>query len=56
MAGEAGPGSGMGGALPLDNLNSLVFSDGEAASPAFYRFALEVDSPADTFLDLCGWG
>lgn len=41
--------------LPLDNLNSLVFSDGEAASPAFYRFALEVDSPADTFLDLSGW-
>ena len=36
MDGEAGPGSGTGGALPLDNLNSLVFSDGEVASPAFY--------------------
>lgn len=56
MAGEAGPGSGTGGALPLDNLNSLVFSDGEAAFPVFYRFTLEVDSPADTFLDLSGWG
>lgn len=26
------------------------------ASPAFYHFTLEVDTPADTFLDVKGWG
>lgn len=43
--------------LPLDDLSVLDFSrSGAASGPAFYRFALDVDSPADTFLDLTGWG
>lgn len=43
--------------LPLDDLSGLDFSrQGPAAAPAFYRFALEADRPADTFLDLAGWG
>ena len=43
--------------LPLDDLGGLDFSQrGPADAPAFYRFALDVDSPADTFLDLTGWG
>lgn len=43
--------------LPLDDLSELDFSLGwTAGAPAFYRFTVDVDAPADTFLDLSGWG
>lgn len=43
--------------LPLDDLSALDFSqEGRGGGPAFYRFSLEADRPADTFLDLTGWG
>lgn len=43
--------------LPLDDLGGLDFSgEGPSPAPAFYRFVLDVDRPADTFLDLAGWG
>ena len=43
--------------LPLDNLDKLDYSKGyEEGTPGFYRFWLDVDEPADTFLDFEGWG
>lgn len=43
--------------LPLDNLELLDFSKGYVeGTPSFYWFELEVDEPADTFLDFAGWG
>ena len=43
--------------LPLDNVDQLDFSAGyREGVPAFYRFTLKVDEPADTFLDFAGWG
>ena len=43
--------------LPMDNLDQLDFTQGWAADiPAFYRFSLFADVPADTFLDTTGWG
>ncbi|AZN41658.1 glycoside hydrolase family 35 protein [Paenibacillus albus] len=43
--------------LPLDNLELLDYSKAYAeGTPSFYRFELEVDEPADTFLDFTGWG
>lgn len=43
--------------LPLDNLDALDFSRSEAVpGPGFYRFTLDVDNPADTFLESAGWG
>lgn len=43
--------------LPLDRLDQLDFS-GEYLenTPAFYRFELEIEETADTFLDFEGWG
>ncbi|MCM1184200.1 MAG: beta-galactosidase [Roseburia sp.] len=43
--------------LPLDNIAALDFSKGYTEGlPAFYRFILEADEAADTFLELAGWG
>lgn len=43
--------------LPLDNIAALDFSGGYTPGlPAFYRFTLDVDEAADTFLELPGWG
>ena len=43
--------------LPLDNLSGLDFSGAwQEGLPGFYRFALNVDEIADTFLDFQGWG
>lgn len=43
--------------LPLDNIAALDFSKGYTQGlPAFYRFTLEADEAADTFLELPGWG
>ena len=43
--------------LPLDDLSGLVFSDEPVApdAPAFHRFPLVVDEPADTFVNMDGW-
>ncbi|MDE7261149.1 MAG: beta-galactosidase, partial [Oscillospiraceae bacterium] len=41
--------------LPLNDLSRLDFSGAwQAGLPGFYRFTLEVDEPADTFLDFQG--
>lgn len=49
--------------LPLDHPDRAAFSSGGAtgatgatAAPALYRGAFRVAKPADTFLDLRGWG
>lgn len=43
--------------LPLDDLSRLDFSgEWQEGLPGFYRFTLEVDEAADTFLDFQGWG
>lgn len=43
--------------LPLDNLQKLDFTKNwKPGVPGFYRFTLQVDDPADTFLDFSGWG
>lgn len=43
--------------LPLDNLDRLDFAAGYTPGmPAFYEFDLTVEEPADTFLELEGWG
>ena len=43
--------------LPLDNLSGLDFSgEWQEGLPGFYRFTLDVDEAADTFLDFQGWG
>lgn len=43
--------------LAMDNLDKLDFSKGyQQGKPAFYRFFLTIDTPADTFLDMTGWG
>lgn len=43
--------------LPLDNLDKLDFTKGfTEGMPAFYRFELDLEEPADTFLELPGWG
>ncbi|TAH64397.1 MAG: beta-galactosidase [Anaerolineaceae bacterium] len=43
--------------LPLDNLEKLDYSKGwSKGKPSFYRFELEVDEAADTFLGMEGWG
>ncbi len=43
--------------LPLDDISALEFSaEGpHLAAPAFHRFHLAVDEPADTFVDMAGW-
>ncbi|MCQ2537153.1 MAG: beta-galactosidase [Lachnospiraceae bacterium] len=50
--------------LPMDNLDKLTFNEttkvnGEFESstvPAFYRYELDVNEKADTFLDMTGFG
>lgn len=43
--------------LPLDNLESLKLSGAwVAGQPAFYRYTLDVAEPADTYLDMTGFG
>ncbi|MDE7351809.1 MAG: beta-galactosidase [Acetatifactor sp.] len=43
--------------LPLDNLDCLDFTAGYTPGmPAFYEFELMVEEPADTFVELEGWG
>lgn len=44
-------------ALPMTNLDQLNFEAGyEEGLPAFYQVEFNVDDPADTFLDMTGWG
>ena len=46
-------------ALPINAaiLEDIYFSAGyQPVAPAFYRFFLQVVFPADTFLDMDGWG
>lgn len=43
--------------LPLDHVDTIDFAkDYCEGLPAFYRFTLEVEETADTFLDFGGWG
>lgn len=43
--------------LPLDNIEKIDFLAGYIeGTPSFYKFKLEVDEIADTFLDFNGWG
>jgi beta-galactosidase len=43
--------------LPLDNIEKVDFSGAyKDGVPAFYRFELDVEETADTFLDFAGWG
>lgn len=43
--------------LPLDNVDEIDFSKEYIENtPAFYRFAFDVDEDGDTFLDFEGWG
>lgn len=44
--------------LPLDDKmrSGLRFEAPQTNSPAFWRTAIQVDKPGDTFLDLRGWG
>ena len=43
--------------LPLDNLDRLDFAAGYTPGmPAFYEFERMVEEPADTFVELEGWG
>ena len=42
--------------LPMDDLSRLQFASVlESGGPAFYRGTLQVDQPADTFIDMDGW-
>lgn len=43
--------------LPLTNVAEIDYTAGyQDGVPAFYRFLLNVETPADTFLDFTGWG
>jgi beta-galactosidase len=42
--------------LPMTSTPSPHSSPGAAEAPAFYRGSFRSDKPADTFLDLRGWG
>ena len=43
--------------LPLDNLEKVDFSkEYKEGLPGFYRFTVDIDETADTFLDFEGWG
>ena len=42
--------------LPLDDVKVDFSGEYRVGTPAFYRFTLDVDEPADTFLDFSGWG
>jgi beta-galactosidase len=44
--------------LPLDEkmVSGIKFSEGRTSSPAFWRATVDIVKPADTFLDLRGWG
>ena len=42
--------------LPLTDISQLQYEEIQPAGvPAFYRGTLQVDQPADTFLDMEGW-
>ena len=43
--------------LPLNNVEKVDFDqDYVENTPAFYEFTVDIDEPADTFLNLEGWG
>ncbi len=43
--------------LPMDNLSAIDFSGTwEAGQPSFSRFVLNIEDPADTFIELPDWG
>ena len=43
--------------LPLDNIEKVDFSkEYKEGLPGFYRFTVDIDETADTFLDFEGWG
>lgn len=42
--------------LPLSDLKGLRFQKGPVRGPAFHRGYFDVKSPADTYLDMRGWG
>ena len=44
--------------LPLDEkmLRSLQYQDAKSSGPAFWRATVDLENPADTFLDLSTWG
>jgi len=43
--------------LPMDNLSVIDFSGTwEAGQPSFSRFVLNIEDPADTFIELPDWG
>ena len=43
--------------LELNNVEQVDFTqDYQSGVPAFYEFVVEIDEPADMFLNLCGWG
>ena len=42
--------------LPLDNIEKVDFSkEYKEDLPGFYRFTVDIDETADTFLDFEGW-
>lgn len=41
--------------LPMADVGMLRFNKGPAQAPAFYRGAMNVGSPADTYLDMRNW-
>lgn len=44
--------------LPLDSemLAGLRFGEGKSDGPGFWRFSVQIDKPADTWLDMRPWG
>ncbi len=42
--------------LPMKNVSDLKFEKADVSGPAFHRAYLNVGVPADTFLDMRGWG
>ncbi|MGQ7462901.1 glycoside hydrolase family 35 protein [Streptococcus suis] len=43
--------------LPLDDISGLDFTKGwQEGQPAFYRYQFELEDPADTYLDMTGFG
>lgn len=44
-------------ALPMEDLTALDYSvPPESGNPGFYEFRFDIDEPADTFIDIDGWG
>ena len=43
--------------LPMEDLSGLDFeAPAKEGAPGFYEFTFETEEPADTFIDLSGWG